>query len=456
MKKILNISLLMLAALSTLTLTSCLHEMDEVFDDDAVIRMNNAMEDYENVLTSNGGKWQLEYYSNTTEPGYTYVLTFAKDGSVVMSGHNKWINYIKNNNLNTSAFGSMTSMWDVIGDNGLVLTFNSYNDFFHLFSSPDAVPTTGGTMTAGGGSTAGRGHEGDYEFNLMKFSGDTIYMTGKKYNYHMIMTRLPQDTNDSTYLTGVANLNKNMFTSKLPYVYIVLPNGNRWIVKSAASGYMKIYPEGQDEVTTSESHNFIITNDGMAFRDELVLEGYKIQRFKRQADGTALCVEDNQTLITADPLSVCLTNSVLNWKSNMKKEAAGGIYSEYATQISSETKNIAAATLKNATLKEIQINYIDSISAAVVTMNFSKSSKTYPARFQFTVASSTDNQISFTYKGMTDYGERFYAACPTIEKFIQAFAAAKFDLTSPSLLAPTTITMAENGNAGNFIVLTLQ
>ena len=51
MKKFLNISLSMLVALSSLLLTSCLHEMDEVFDEDAVIRMNNAMAEYEDILT---------------------------------------------------------------------------------------------------------------------------------------------------------------------------------------------------------------------------------------------------------------------------------------------------------------------------------------------------------------------------------------------------------------------
>ena len=110
MKKFLNISFLALVALTSFSLTSCLHEMDEIFDEDAVIRMNNAMAEYEDILTSNGGKWLLEYYSNTSEPGYNYVLTFDKDGTVVMSGHNKWIQYIKTKTW-TSAFGSMRSMW---------------------------------------------------------------------------------------------------------------------------------------------------------------------------------------------------------------------------------------------------------------------------------------------------------------------------------------------------------
>ena len=451
-----------LVALSALSLTSCLHEMDEVFEQDAVIRMNNAMDQYEEILTSNGGKWLLEYYANTSEPGYNYVLTFAKDGTVVMSGHNKWIQYIKSKTW-TSAFGSQTSMWDVIGDNGLVLTFNSYNEYFHLFSTPEAVPTQGGTSTAGGASTAGKGHEGDYEFNLMKYSGDTIYMTGKKYNLHMIMTRLPQDTDDETYLNEVASLNNTntgMFTSKLTNVYIVLPDGKRWIVKGAATGYMQIYPEGEDEVMTSEYHNFIITKNGMAFRDELVLEGmtsdvtYRVQRFARQSDGTALCVEDNKTLITADPLIDCLFNTNYSWSSNLKNTAAGGDFVTLAAEITKESKNTKNGG-DGTQMNSAKISYVDSIDSYVLTMTFSKSGSNRPACYKFKVDSSSDTQLKLTYDGAYNYGPRYMEMCPSVTLFIEALTSSTMNLSAESLLSPVKITMSQSSNPDNYIIWSL-
>ena len=42
MKKFLNISLLSLVALSSLTLSSCKNEIDEIFDEDAVARLEKA------------------------------------------------------------------------------------------------------------------------------------------------------------------------------------------------------------------------------------------------------------------------------------------------------------------------------------------------------------------------------------------------------------------------------
>ena len=59
MKKFLNISLLSIVALSSLSLASCKNEVDNIFDDDAVIRLDNAKAMYTDILTSNGGKWQL-------------------------------------------------------------------------------------------------------------------------------------------------------------------------------------------------------------------------------------------------------------------------------------------------------------------------------------------------------------------------------------------------------------
>ena len=449
MKKFLNISLLALVALSSLSLVSCVHEIDEVFDEDAVIRMDKAMDQYRNVLTSNGGKWLLEYYANSSEPGYNYVLTFHDDGTVDMAGHNKWIQYIKTKNW-TSAFGTMRSMWDVIGDNGLVLTFNSYNDYFHLFSSPDEVPTQGGTMTQGGASTAGYGHEGDYEFNLMKYSGDTIYMTGKKYNLHMIMTRLPESTNDEEYLNKVATYNANMFTSKLNNVYIVLPDGKRWVAESAASGYMRIYPEGEDKVTTSEYHNFIITDYGMAFRDVLVLEGntpgesYSIQRFERQADGTALCVEDHKTLITADALTDCI--KLYSWNTTSPKKDWGGVYAELQTRISSEATKNAKTTFKSA-----QISYIDSLETYALTLFFSQKSSEFPARFLFKMNALSDTQMKLTFDGVSDYGVYYLDFCPTITELLNTMSAATFDLSAESLLAPDPLTMSESGKPDNYM-----
>ena len=59
MKKFLNISLLTFVALASLSLGSCSNEMDDIFDEDAVIRLENARTEYFDILTRDGGKCKL-------------------------------------------------------------------------------------------------------------------------------------------------------------------------------------------------------------------------------------------------------------------------------------------------------------------------------------------------------------------------------------------------------------
>ena len=79
MKKFLNISMLALVALSSLSLASCKNEIEDIFDEDAIARLDKAKAHYSDILTDKGGKWQLEYYANSNEQGYIYLMTFAQD-----------------------------------------------------------------------------------------------------------------------------------------------------------------------------------------------------------------------------------------------------------------------------------------------------------------------------------------------------------------------------------------
>ena len=104
MKKYFNIFLLALVALSSVTLASCKNETDEIFDEDAITRLENARDDFADILTDKGGKWQMEYYANSNEPGYVYVMTFKEDGSVTIAGKNEWNGYGEGESLTGPTF----------------------------------------------------------------------------------------------------------------------------------------------------------------------------------------------------------------------------------------------------------------------------------------------------------------------------------------------------------------
>ena len=449
MKKFLNISLLTLVALTALSLSSCKNEVDNIFDEDAITRLDKAKQEYTEILTSNGGKWQLEYYANDEEPGYIYLMTFSKDGSVVISGHNKWINYIKTGSMNSSGFGSEVSMWEVIADNGPVLSLNTYNKYFHLFADPYDIPSSGSASSDSDVDESGYGHEGDYEFDIMKYTGDTLYVTGKKYNRNMIMTRVDGSVDDEVYMNEVVAMADSFFNAKVPQVYINLPNGVRWIVKNGATSILKMFREDADEISTAETHNIIITHDGLSFKEPITLDGYVIQNFIRQADGSLLCRDDHETTMTADPLGTIFTNKSLTWRADFKD--VGGKFADLVTAIGEELK-----TYNKSTLQYAQIAYNATESIYELSFNIKKGSVKYNPTYYLTVTSSDDEHISFTAAAEGDrYGELYSEKCPSVRAFVDAMAA-KFDLSANSLLSPVNMKTSESSNHANYVIWNLQ
>lgn len=446
MKKFLNISLLTLVALASLSLGSCKNEVDEIFDEDAVARLEKAQAEYTNILTSNGGKWQMEYYANSKEPGYVYLMTFNKNGSVTISGKNKWISTAQGGMQGTVAYGSQTSLWEVVTDNGPVLSFNSFNKYFHLFADPEDIPSMSEEET----DETGYGHEGDYEFDLMKYSNDTLYITGKKYGIDMIMTRVDANVDDEVYMNEVVAMADSFFHAKIPYVYINLPNDTRWIVKNGASSILKMFREGADEISTAEEHNVIITHDGLSFMEPITLDGYTIRNFIRQADGSLLCRDDNQTTMTADHLSTVFSTTTLKWR--MDADKVGGTYTDLMASFANELNAYNKSKFVFA-----QIDYLPASSTFEIIFNVKKGATTYKPTFYMKIVPVSETQVKFEIQQEGNAaGQLYRQKCPSMEAIVQAMASHIYDIQANSLLAPVNLKLLENGSSANYLYWIIQ
>ena len=423
MKKFLNISLLSLVALATLSLSSCKNEID-----------------YIDILTSNGGKWQMEYYANSNEPGYVYLMTFHNDGSVVISGKNEWIGHVEGESLNIPTYGSQTSLWEVITDNGPVLSFNTFNKYFHLFADPEDIPSLSDEDT----DETGYGHEGDYEFDLMRYSNDTLYISGKKYGIDMIMTRIDSNIDDHVYMDEVVAMADSFFNAKIPQVYITLPNDTRWIVKNGATSILKMFREGADEISTAETHNIIITHDGLSFMNPITLDGYTIQNFIRQADGSLLCRDDNTTTMTADDLNNVFTISTFVWKADTVQ--VGGVFAQELSSLKNELNAYGKRKLSS-----IQISYNADLETYQIAFGCLYQKRTFYPTFYMTAEKVNDNQIKFHFASEGNDASVVYAEkCPAFLRFIGAMDNTVFTLNTSSLLAPVDMKLVDSGNSANY------
>ena len=136
MKKILTLTFILVSAL---TYTSCTNEEDLIFDKSAAERLNEASDLYSSRLMASPNGWAMQLYP-TNDPEYPYgngyllLCRFNGDHSVNVS---------MDNVFSDNKYKEATSLWEVITDNGPVLSFNSHNDCLHAFSDPEDLPFTG-------------------------------------------------------------------------------------------------------------------------------------------------------------------------------------------------------------------------------------------------------------------------------------------------------------------------
>lgn len=451
MKKLYKFSVIATVLMSA-SLASCNHEEADIFDQNAAHRTEEARKMYKEILLDKGGKWQMEYFTTEEEHGYVYLFTFRNDGTVTISGNNEYITKLTNIDSNVPSYGSETSMWTILSDNGPVLSFNSYNTIFHLFATPEDIP---GTER----NEQGYGHSGDYEFDLMKFSNDTLYLEGKKNGAQIIMTRIAPETDDETYLNEVVALADSFFNAKVPAVYVNLPGGYRHVVLDGATQLPKFYPETGDYITEYVGRNAIITHDGftlgkpLTLRDSIDGNDYTIQHFIRQKDGSLLCTDDNRITITADALNKVVGDERLLWRVN-----AADCKGELGTAFAGLNTGFKAYNGSSLVHFNIGLNVLNNTKSpyTMVVRIKTKRGSYLNMSVPYTVEYIGKDEIKFVLGEMDNNMKTFIDKVPAFQTMMNKLASSTFKCSSNSLIAPVNMVLTDSGDASSALGISIQ
>lgn len=451
MKKLYKFSAIA-AVLMSASLASCNHEEADIFDQNAAHRTEEARKMYKEILLDKGGKWQMEYFTTEEEHGYVYLFTFRNDGTVTISGNNEYITKLTNIDSNVPSYGSETSMWTILSDNGPVLSFNSYNTIFHLFATPEDIP---GTER----DEQGYGHSGDYEFDLMKFSNDTLYLEGKKNGAEIIMTRIAPETDDETYLNEVVALADSFFNAKIPAVYVNLPGGYRHVVLDGATQLPKFYPETGDYITEYVGRNAIITHDGftlgkpLTLRDSIDGNDYTIQHFIRQKDGSLLCTDDNRITITADALNKVVGDERLLWRVN-----AADCKGELGTAFAGLNTGFKAYNGSSLVHFNIGLNVLNNTKSpyTMVVRIKTKRGSYLNMSVPYTVEYIGKDEIKFVLGEMDNNMKTFIDKVPAFKTMMNKLASSTFKCSSNSLIAPVNMVLTDSSDASSALGISIQ
>lgn len=180
-------------------LASCHQEPKAVFNKSASERIDELTTEIQKTLTSSTTGWVLEYYPHGKQlyGGYPVSITFGDKGEVLMASDAP---------LAKHKTDAVKSNYHLKSDKMVSLSFDTYNEAFHLFSDPDKSY----------GAGEGKSFEGDYEFAIVRsVSPDTLYLKGRKTGTVMRMFR--PKTSAKEYLAQVMELKKQAYTAERMY-----------------------------------------------------------------------------------------------------------------------------------------------------------------------------------------------------------------------------------------------
>jgi hypothetical protein len=423
------LSVIFFGAVLAMSLGSCKNEIDDVFDQDAAARMNTALSTYKDVLTAPSNGWVMEYFATDAEQGYTFLMKFDKNGSV---------NIAAKNTYTSNKMAQETSLYQFIGDDGPVLTFNSYNNLFHRFSTPEAID----------GMSNGVGHGGDYEFIVMNASADSVKLQGKKAGYTQYMYPVTSGTSWEDYFNQLDTIDVKMFSPKLPTLWLNTANGKRYTIGDASTHYLSFVPDGGDAISQTTYAAGIVTHDGFRFcRPYQGLDStFKVQKFVQQTDGTLLCTDDGKSTITAPYLDSLLVTKTLVWQ--IEPSTLGGdfvkAYDDVVTGCKTSFKTV---------FQYMQLRYDGASKNYELLFKNGK----YTGKLYIGVTTSGTDKVSYTFADDGDNnGKVHLTRVAAFKTFMTLLTSSGYTLSATSTIAPTRVKFTSDANSSNYFYVDVQ
>ncbi len=447
MKK--TIALLMSAA-CLLSLNSCFKQEDDIFDGTAAQRLNETMDSYTALLCSSENGWVLEYFANETEQGYPILMKFSDNLAVTMAG---------NNSVSTGGkYMEQSSTYEIIGDTGPVLTFNTFNDILSAFADPQSSPL-------------GEGHLGDYEFQLMGTSAnqDTINLLGKKHGLSMRLVKFPQGAEYTAadgskaqinswadYYTACDAAKSRLFNSNVKTMYMSVGD-RKYTLTGMNSGVITFLPENGDPLTQTSSLGYYMHYDGLV---ELIapytgVSGeISVSKFRLADDGKSIVSvgDASNAVITSPSVTDMLLDNSLQWVI-IPSTLTGGLKTHYDAVVDEVEKVFTSLGYPGTTFSYYMLRYNGSFGSYALVQNTGMGvgangldiTKTGDAALKLETNGESDKNADNDKKNF-----------PTTTDFLQYLAGKEYSITPASVLLPVEVKFVSKSDASDSFVVKCQ
>ena len=155
-------SALFLALALALSLTACLKDQADVFEEPSSTRLENYLESVRTTLSDSQYGWVMSYY-----PGASYATCY-----IGLEFGPQQVKAFAQKEPSTG----VTSSYKFTKDDGAVLSFDTYNSVLHYYATSD--------------SQHYQARGGDFEFDIMDVTPDRIKLRGKRSRNYCYLDKL--------------------------------------------------------------------------------------------------------------------------------------------------------------------------------------------------------------------------------------------------------------------------
>lgn len=417
-----------------LFITGCAGEEDEIFGASALQRVEQAKIDYARKLESSKGGWLLQYYPINNDGDYKEKDAFKIRGYLMGLNFNadKTVTVGMNNVFSKKTYKEDVSCWDIVGDIGPVLTFNTYNECLHAFSSPEDItdPDIVGKDNLSL-DEQGTGAEGDYEFVIVELPADGNYalLKGKKRSTYNYMTMLPENTNLEDYLKDVSDFSSKFFNTSCPNSVMMTDGTSKFEVRNMSSGISSLALFGADFDIASVKCPYLITKQGddyvLRFRDVVAYEDAdgnivktSARSFRYDQDKDVFtCIEDSRYVIMGYPAVTFFKESV-----EAERKFTLSLYSSMSDNMK-QLFNNAYEEMRNAGFTLIKIDFTTNADDEnVLRLTYSLQNEAV-VNFRYILAFDEEtDKIDMKFDTPLDNGQNIINAFPSVKNLLDVFS----------------------------------
>ena len=410
--------------------SSCLFQEEDVFDEPAAQRLNHALTETETFLGQSSNGWVMEYFPTNEQAGSTFLMKFSPDGKVLVATKNA---YTKN-------YTEESGCWEMIGDNGPVLTFNTFINIFHLFSDPRNPGNTGYN---------GVGLGGDYEFMVLEAKEEQIKMKGKKRGTDIVLKRMSENQNWEAYFEILDKMDTSLFNQLAPVDWTLTAGDKVYTLKNGASHIFTAQLQNQeiddidDEKEIDVAIPIIITDYGFRFAQPFSIDDITFQSFVFSDDKQSLHALENSEIRIAgvtDLADYFIKNRGSVWK--FEKESMPGTMKQLFERITNSCVDLYAANDVTLAIAYTPGRSIHSLRILVTRNN---GTQTLQGNLDLIPAYINTETVSFTNNGRGDNnGNTFYSRIDGLKEMLELLSTS-FQLHTRNQINPVDMKFTGTG-----------